>query len=89
VQLEPGDRVLLYTDGMIEGRSPTGDFYGLERVVELLVLHLAEGLAPPEVMRRVMLDVVKHQQGHLVDDASLMLVQWRREGAPADASGRA
>jgi hypothetical protein len=26
--LEPGDIVVLYTDGVIEARSPAGDFFG-------------------------------------------------------------
>ena len=30
--LEPGDRLLLYTDGVTEARNPSNDLYGLERL---------------------------------------------------------
>ncbi len=75
--LEPGDRVLFYTDGVIEARSPDGDFYGVERLVELLTRHLAGGLPTPETMRRVVRALLAHQQGQLSDDATLLLLEWR------------
>jgi len=75
--LEPGDRVLFYTDGVIEARSPDGDFFGVERLVELLVRHLAGGLPTPETMRRVVRALLAHQQGQLTDDATLLLLEWR------------
>ena len=76
-QLEPGDRVLFYTDGVIEARSPDGDFYGVDRLVELLTRHLAGGLPTPETMRRVVRALLAHQQGQLTDDATLLLLEWR------------
>ena len=75
--LEPGDRVLFYTDGVIEARSPDGDFFGVERLVELLTRHLAGGLPTPETRRRVVRALLAHQQGQLTDDATLLLLEWR------------
>lgn len=75
-QLEPGDSVLLYTDGVTEARSPAGDFFGERRLVDLIVRNLAAGLPAPETMRRVVHALLEHQQGRLDDDASLLLVQW-------------
>jgi len=77
--LEPGDRVLFYTDGVIEARSPDGDFFGVERLVELLTRHLAGGLPIPETMRRVVRALLAHQQGQLTDDATLLLLEWRSD----------
>ena len=76
-QLEPGDRVLLYTDGVTEARSPEGDFFGVERLVDLVTRNLAGGLPTPETMRRVVRALLAHQQGQLADDATLLLLEWR------------
>ena len=75
--LEPGDLVLFYSDGAIEARSPSGEFFGVERLVELVTRHLAAGLPPPETMRRVIGSLLDHQSGQLEDDASMLLVQYR------------
>ena len=76
-QLQPGDRVLFYTDGVTEARSPDGDFFGPERLVDLLSRNLAGGLPTPETMRRVVRELLKHQQGQLSDDATMLLLEWR------------
>jgi hypothetical protein len=36
VQLEVGDRLTLYTDGLLEARSASGELYGFDRVRELI-----------------------------------------------------
>jgi serine phosphatase RsbU (regulator of sigma subunit) len=77
--LEPDDRVLLYTDGVVEARSPSGEFFGVERLVELLTRHLAGNLPAPETMRRVVHALLAHQQDQLSDDATLLLLDWRSE----------
>jgi serine phosphatase RsbU (regulator of sigma subunit) len=76
-QLEAGDRLLLYTDGVTDIRSPTGEFFDLERLLDLLAANLAAGLPTPETMRRLVRSLLEHQQGPLVDDATLLLVEWR------------
>ena len=45
IQLDPGDILLLYTDGIIESQNRDGDFYGIERLSETL-RHRRD--APPE-----------------------------------------
>ena len=76
-QLEPGDQILLYTDGVVEARSPNGDFFGVERLADLVIRHLAGGLSAPETVRRVVQELLEHQQDQLTDDASLLLLEWR------------
>jgi serine phosphatase RsbU (regulator of sigma subunit) len=75
-KLEPGDRVLLYTDGVTEIRSPAGEFYGTQRLTDLLAANLAAGLPTPETMRRLIRALLEHQQGQLKDDATMLLVEW-------------
>lgn len=76
-KLEPGDRVLVYTDGVTEIRSPEGDFYGTQRLTDLLTANLAAGLPTPETMRRLIRALLEHQQGQLKDDATMLLIEWR------------
>jgi serine phosphatase RsbU (regulator of sigma subunit) len=74
--LEPGDAVLLYTDGVIEARTPDGEFFGLERLADLAEREAASGQPAEELVRRLVLAVLEHQGGGLRDDATLLLVQW-------------
>ena len=75
--LQPGDRVLFFTDGVIEARSPEGEFFGTDRLADLIVRNVAGGMPAPETMRRVVRELLAHQQGQLSDDASLLLLEWR------------
>jgi hypothetical protein len=77
--LEPGDQVLLYTDGVVEARSPQGAFFGVQRLTDLIARHLASGLPTPEAMRRVVRSLLNHQQGQLTDDATMLLAEWRTD----------
>lgn len=80
--LEPGDRLLFLSDGAIEARSPDGVLFGRERLGGLLERAVASGHPPPEVMRRLMHALLDHQQDHLQDDATLLLLEWP-DGAAA------
>jgi hypothetical protein len=77
-QLEPGDMVLLYTDGVVEARSPAGEFFGVDRLGELVRTQLAGGLDAPETMRRVVRELLSHHADQLTDDATLLMLEWRR-----------
>jgi serine phosphatase RsbU (regulator of sigma subunit) len=75
--LQPGDRLLLYTDGVVEARDEHGDFFGLRRLVDFVSRESSTGAAAPEVMRRLMQAVLRHQHGVLQDDATQVFVEWR------------
>ena len=77
-QLEPGDMVLLYTDGVVEARAPDGELFGVERLAELVRVQLAGGLDAAETMRRVVRELLSHHGGQLSDDATLLMLEWHR-----------
>jgi len=74
--LQPGDRLRLFTDGVIEARSADGEFFGLARLVDLLTRQEAAGQPPPETLRRLIHTVLDHQHDALQDDATLLLLEW-------------
>ncbi len=79
--LEPGDHLLLYTDGITEARTPDGDRFGTERLAALAERHAADRLPAPESLRRLAHAVGDHQQRDFADDATLLVMQWSSRAA--------
>lgn len=76
--LEPGDQILFYTDGLVEARDPDGGFFTVERLAAFLEKEAAAGFPAPETLRRLRHAVLSYQNGKLQDDATALLVDWRR-----------
>ncbi|MCW2571838.1 MAG: protein serine/threonine phosphatase [Frankiales bacterium] len=74
--LQPGDRLLLVTDGVDEARTEDGSFFGRDRLAEFAAKELASGLPTPEVMRRLQAAILRYQTGRLQDDATTLFVEW-------------
>lgn len=74
--LQPGDAVLLYTDGVVEARTASGEEFGLPRLIDLFEREAASGRAGEELLRRVVRAVLDYQVDELRDDATMMLVEW-------------
>ncbi|MBC6470143.1 serine/threonine-protein phosphatase [Actinomadura alba] len=75
-QLQPGDRLLLYTDGVVEGRGADGRQFGLKRLSDFVIRNSARGMSAPETVRRLTHAVVDYQQGRLSDDSTILLLEW-------------
>jgi hypothetical protein len=80
-KFEPGDRLLLYTDGITEARDPSGALFGLDRLIDLAEQVSAADLPAAEIVRRLSHAALAHQAGPPRDDATLMLVEWSPEAA--------
>jgi hypothetical protein len=76
-KLHPRDRVLLYTDGVTEGRAPDGTPFGLQRLADFIIRHNSALLPAPETMRRLNHAIVEYQHGRLRDDATVVLIEWQ------------
>jgi hypothetical protein len=75
--LQPGDRVLLYTDGIVEARGEDGEPFGLDRLVDFAAKALADQLPEAETARRLVHAILSYQQDCLQDDATVLLVHWQ------------
>ncbi len=79
--LEPGDRLLLHSDGVVEARDADDAEFGVDRLVELAERAAADGLPAPETLRRLAHAVRRHRGRELQDDATLVLVEWSGRAA--------
>lgn len=75
LQLEPGDRIVLYTDGITEVFNSSGEMLGVEGIRELV---RQTSPLPVKGMKQGILDgVAAWRNGPPSDDVSLVLVHFR------------
>ncbi|WP_437089258.1 PP2C family protein-serine/threonine phosphatase [Streptomyces sp. enrichment culture] len=75
--LEPGDRVLMYTDGITEARTREAMLMGLERFGDYVIRATSGGELAPETLRRLIHSILDAQADRLRDDATLLMFEWR------------
>jgi serine phosphatase RsbU (regulator of sigma subunit) len=78
--LQAGDRVLFYTDGITESKSPDGAFFGRPRLADFLVRASLENIPVAETARRLSANVLDYVQAGLNDDATLLLIEYHGPG---------
>ena len=86
-QLQEGDQILLYTDGVTEGRGADRDPFGTDRLSDFIIRSIATGMAAPEALRRLDRVILDFQDGRLSDDATIVLLEWL-PGAAAERKQR-
>jgi hypothetical protein len=74
IALQPGDRVLLLTDGITEAHQRGEREFGYRRLAALLRDH--QELAPPELVRYITRAVTESCNGELSDDATVVCLDW-------------
>jgi sigma-B regulation protein RsbU (phosphoserine phosphatase) len=72
IELQSGDCIVLYTDGVTEACDAGGQEFGEERLIELLMV--GHNLHATELRDRVMTAVNEFSGGHADDDATLMVL---------------
>lgn len=77
-RLEPGDRLVLYTDGFLEAKSPDGEVFGEHRFADAALHVAAEGASdlPGELVRAV----ETFAAGKLDDDLTMLVVEFLGTG---------
>src|SRR5918997_1287944 len=71
--LAPGDALILYTDGVVEARSPDGLFFGEERLKT--ILHSSVALDASTIASRIEDAVLTFQEQALRDDVAVMVLR--------------
>jgi serine phosphatase RsbU (regulator of sigma subunit) len=74
--LEPGDAILIHSDGISEAHAAGGDIFGIDRIGDLAVRALAGGETIPETVRRLIASVLEHRGTELEDDATLLMFRY-------------
>jgi phosphoserine phosphatase RsbU/P len=80
VSLEPGDLLLLYTDGVTEARDPNGRLFTVEGLSGFIEREASAGQTTPETLRRLRQALAGSPRAELRDDATALLIEWRRGG---------
>jgi serine phosphatase RsbU (regulator of sigma subunit)/CHASE3 domain sensor protein len=75
--MRPGDRLVLFTDGFVEAKSPEGELFGEERLEESLLRYAP--LPLDQVGEELVADVERFSAGKLDDDLTMLLVEYRHQ----------
>nr|WP_202511310.1 PP2C family protein-serine/threonine phosphatase [Streptomyces sp. SID5643] len=76
IALKPGDRVLMYTDGVTEARTGDGAEFGLEQFADYIIRAMAAGELAPETLRRLIHSILDSPTSRLRDDATILMFEW-------------
>ncbi|MBN1890324.1 MAG: serine/threonine-protein phosphatase, partial [Thermoflexales bacterium] len=76
VELEPGDGVVLYSDGITEAENEAKEFYGLERLCQVVSAHWDE---PAEAIKDAAVADVRKFIGKqkIYDDLTLLVAKQK------------
>jgi sigma-B regulation protein RsbU (phosphoserine phosphatase) len=74
VRLQPGDGVVLYTDGITEAESPNGELYGIERLCKVISNHWS--LPASQIQQAVINNILQHiDTQKIFDDITLLVLK--------------
>ena len=82
LKLEPGDTLVLFSDGVTEAMDPDEQMFGITRLKELLTGQLE---CPLELLQKCVLEAVENfaRGAHQADDLTLLIVRFRATAAAA------
>jgi serine phosphatase RsbU (regulator of sigma subunit) len=81
-RLRPGDRVLAYTDGLIEEHTAGGTLFGEDRLIATIERVGPASATVQQMVRDLSHTLMGERGGITSDDATLFLIEWR--GGTAD-----
>ena len=83
LDLEPGDTLVLFSDGVTEAMDPTEQLFGVPRLREVLTGHMQ---TPLEELQQIVLQSVENfaRGASQADDLTLLLVRYRATASGSD-----
>jgi serine phosphatase RsbU (regulator of sigma subunit) len=81
-QLRRGDRVLAYTDGLVEEHTAGGTLFGEDRLIATIERVGPASASVQQMVRSLSHTLMRERGGITSDDATLFLLEWR--GGNAD-----
>jgi serine phosphatase RsbU (regulator of sigma subunit) len=78
--LEPGDCLLFFTDGWLEGKAPNGEVFGEQRFAEAVMRLAPVGAA--EIGERLVEEVEQFAAGKLDDDLTMIVIEYLGTAVP-------
>ena len=73
IELEPGDRIVLFTDGVSEATDSAGELFEESRIEELV--SDSRGLSAAELQETIVDAATSHSEGELEDDLTLVVLR--------------
>jgi phosphoserine phosphatase RsbU/P len=80
ISIQEGDRILLFTDGITEATNGTGTEFGEARLREKFAKLSSDGAEP---LLGLLEEVSNFCEGKFADDATLVMIQFKRESSQA------
>lgn len=69
IELELGDKILFYTDGITEARDSSGREFGLDQVLDIIKEH------PNNILNIIEDNIINHSWGEQQDDFAIVLLE--------------
>jgi hypothetical protein len=86
IQMEPGSKLFVYTDGVVEATSAGKELFGTERMID--ALNVDPDASPQEILRNVRASVDGFvKEAEQFDDLTMLCVEYR--GGTNQAGGQA
>ncbi len=77
VGLRPGDSVVFYSDGVVEGRLRAGgESFGTDRLISIIEDAAASSIPTDAILRLAIKAVLDYQDHRLRDDATILWLTW-------------
>src|SRR5205085_4761108 len=82
LKLEPGDTLVLFTDGVTEAMDPDEELFGMPRLKQVLTGQME---CPLEQLQKCVLEAVENftRGARQADDLTLLIVRYRATAASA------